>query len=343
MARRGRQVVFGIGAVVGMWLLIELVSAGALAVLPDPTEVSDLQAADPEWLVNAKSAYAHGFFIHDNHTLWRPRPGHSSGPSPASVYGTRALVLNSHGHRGPEIPVQKPPGVRRILLVGGSHPYGMWVETEEAYIAQVGQLLDAREGPGTWEVINAACPGYTTFQGVAFVREYGIAFEPDVVIFDLGMNDSLPLSVQYAAPDHEVAAVPGFVNRAVAVAGGSAVYRLLRRVLQPVAGAADVQAVRVSPDQTRANRQAIEALGAEHDFRVLHVTQVSSDVGPGGPASCQDTVEGFANVADVCSTFGDLGLDSGLYFHDPIHANAAGHALIAQTILAKLDALGWVD
>ncbi len=325
-----------------MWLLLEGVSAVTLTVMGDEEPLIPLGEADPEWLVNAKSAYSNGFFITDDFTIWRPKPGFRGKASARAVYGKRPLVLNRHGHRSPELTVAKPDGVRRIMLLGGSHPYGMWVETEEAYLAVVGQMLEARVGPGKWEMINAACPGHTTFQGLAFLRKYGLAFEPDIVIFDLGMNDGLPLSVGYAAPDHEVAAVPGFVNNAVRVASASFVYRLLRRMLKPVAGSADIEAVRVPVELTRTNREAVDALGAEHGFEVLHMAQVSSEVGPGGRAGCKDTTAGFAAVADVCATFEALGTDSGLYFHDPIHANAEGHALIARTVLTKLDELGWL-
>lgn len=343
MSERSRRALFAVAAVVGAWLVMEAGSAAALAVMGDEEPVVTLAADDPEWLVNAKSAYTNGFFITDDLTIWRPKPGFQGRATERAVYGTEPLILNSHGHRSPEIAVAKPEGVRRIMLLGGSHPYGMWVETREAYLSVLGQMLDARDGPGRWEMINAACPGHTTFQGLAFLRQYGLAFEPDIVIFDLGMNDSLPLSVGYAAPDHEVAAVPGVVANAVRVASASFVYRLLRRALKPVAGAADAQAVRVPAEMTRANREAVDALGAERGFEVLHMAQISSEVGPGGKAGCKDLVEGFAHVADVCATFEDLGTDSGLYFHDPIHANAEGHALIAATVLAKLDELGWLE
>jgi len=343
MSERSRRPLFAVLAVLGGWLLLEGICAGALSVMTSDEVAPELSAADPEWLVNAKSAYVNGFFITDDHTIWRPKPGFVGKASARSVYGTRPLVLNEHGHRSPELTVAKPDGVRRIMLLGGSHPYGMWVETDEAYVAVLGQMLEARDGPGAWEIINAACPGHTTFQGLAFLRRYGLAFEPDIVIFDLGMNDSLPLSVGYAAPDHEVAAVPGVVARAVQVAGASFVYRLLREVLQPVAGAADTSAVRVPAELTEANRRAVENLGRARGFDVLHLTQVSSEVGPGGVAGCKDTLEGFDHVADVCETFEALGADSGLHFHDPIHANASGHRLIAETVLAKLDALGWTD
>ena len=343
MWKRCRPAFFAAAAALVVWILLELTSAGVLAVLGDGEREVALRAQDPEWLVNARSAFSTGLFIRDEHAIWRPKPGLMVEATPMAVYGTRPLVLNSHGHRSPELTVARPDGVRRIMLLGGSHPYGMWVETEDAYIAVLGRLLEARSGPGEWEVINAACPGHTTFQGLAYLREHGLAFAPDIVIFDLGMNDSLPLSVGYAAPDHEVARVPGVVNSATRMAAASFVYRLLRRVLRPVAGATDLRAVRVPTERTRANREAVEALGRRHGFRVLHVTQVSSQVGPGGSAICRDSLDGFDHVADVCATFMALGPDSGRHFHDPIHANAEGHALIARTVLAKLDDLGWID
>ena len=338
MRQPARRVLLGSLAVVCVWAVLEGLSAGTLALL-GPGRAA-LPEDAPEWLVNARGAFERGAFIRDEQTIWRPRPGFTAPASRRGLFGQRALVTNSHGHRSPELDLDKPAGVRRVLVVGGSHPYGMWVETEEAYISVLGELLNSRVGP-RWETINAACPGHTSFQGLAYLREYGVSFEPDVVIFDLGTNDSLPLSVDYASPDHEVAAVPGLVGLAVRAADRSFVYRLLRRLLQPLAGEADASAVRVPPERTRANREAAEQLARKHGFGLLHMTQVNSVVGPAGMAGCNDRLEGFDPVADICGLFEALEGDSGLYFHDPIHANAEGHRLIAETVLVKLDELGW--
>ena len=52
-----------------MWLLLEGVSAVTLTVMGDEEPLIPLGEADPEWLVNAKSAYSNGFFITDDFTI----------------------------------------------------------------------------------------------------------------------------------------------------------------------------------------------------------------------------------------------------------------------------------
>ena len=281
----------------------------------------------------------------DDYTIWRPNPGYREKPGRVQRYGNQDLLIDVHGHRvvpgSPALEVQKPPGVRRILLVGGSHPFGMWVNPDEAYVEVLGAMLN-RDQPGRWEVMNAASPGHTTFQGLRYIKHYTEALEPDIVLFDLGMNDTLPLSINYAAPDHEVMQVPTWAGRLGATLSGLPSYRVLKKALEGVVGRPRPNMVRVPMERQLANQEAVRSLGEERGFKTLFFSQVNvSPIGPGGRATCQYTPEGFEPYADVCEAFAKLGGNAGLHFHDPIHANATGHAIIAETVYDKLIELGW--
>lgn len=342
--RKRRRSFYILGPLV-VWFLLEVSAGLALWVLPDE-EQPDLPEDDPDWLISAKDAWKHRFFQVDKHTIWRPSPGYREPPTKWLRYGTEDLAIDMHGHRvrpdSPEKSVAKPEGVRRILLVGGSHPFGMWVNADQSYIEVLGDLLNQREGP-RWEVMNAASPGHTTFQGRKYIEEYGLVLEPDIVLFDLGMNDTLPLSVRYASPDHEVQAIPDWVDSVAGLLGSLPTYRLLRHALGGIVGRPEPSQIRVPMEQQLANQEAVRKLGSKKGFQTLYFSQVSvAPIGPGGRASCKYTPTGFEPYADVCAAFKDLGENAGLYFHDPIHSNAEGHAVIARTVLAKLDEIGWV-
>jgi hypothetical protein len=47
----------------------------------------------------------------------------------------------------------RPGAIHRVLCVGGAHTYGAGVRAEEAYPAQLQEVLDAR-APGAYSVIN---------------------------------------------------------------------------------------------------------------------------------------------------------------------------------------------
>src|SRR6202008_4755542 len=48
---------------------------------------------------------------------------------------------NSLGYRGPEIEIPNPPGVYRIVSLGGSTTYGSATKPEDAYPAQLQKIL----------------------------------------------------------------------------------------------------------------------------------------------------------------------------------------------------------
>ena len=102
----------------------------------------------------------------------------------SSVY---RISINSLGLRGPEINRQKPPGVKRIAIVGESSAFGYFVSDGEEAARLVEQTLNER-GDNV-EVINGGVPGYNLFQSTVRFREVLAPLQPDIVIAYLGWND----------------------------------------------------------------------------------------------------------------------------------------------------------
>jgi lysophospholipase L1-like esterase len=340
-----RRRLFQAGAI---WLslsALEGICAVGLGVLPPLPEEEPLQSRDPEWLVNARSAFQRGLFMQDDACLWRPKPGGTFATGKQRIWGSQDLVVNANGHRGPLVPEKKPPGVRRILVLGGSHPFGMWVGVEEMYSSVLQALLDERS-PGQWQVLNASCPGHTSYQGWKYLERHGLRFEPDIVIDDLGMNDNLALSVSYARPDREVATVPPWWahHGAPWLEAHSNTYAFLKRSLAPLrkADGEGRPPVRVSREERAEAIAGMRALGTEHGFQMLFLSQVGVEQKPGGRAICQVTMEEFDPRVEICHVFEDLGPEAWRYFADTIHATAQGHRLIGEATFKKLDELGWI-
>lgn len=328
-----------------VWLALEGLSHVALIAMGPPhPEQGLLMPVDPEWLSHTKGGFESGFYITDPACLWRPRPGFEDLTS-SPFWGHQPLTINQHGHRSPNRPLAKEPGVRRVMVLGGSHPFGLWVGSDETYAALLERRLNAADTPYRWEVMNAASPGHTTFQGLAYLETHGLASNPDIVIFDLGVNDELPLSLDFARPDHEVQAVADWALSGRSVAENSAVYRLLRRVLAPLLRGDTAVAgfgIRVPPLNRELNLAAAGQLGQDLGFAVLYMSQVEADLRGDGSTRCLYTAVGFEPIADVCGVFGALGPGAGQHFVDPIHVKATGHALIADLLFARLDELGWL-
>jgi lysophospholipase L1-like esterase len=98
------------------------------------------------------------------------------------------LDVNAHGLRGPDRGHGKPPGTRRILLLGDSFTEGFAVREEKTVRAALESLLRA-SGCGTWEVINGGTMGYGTDQEYLFFQEEGRRYQPDIVVLMFFYND----------------------------------------------------------------------------------------------------------------------------------------------------------
>lgn len=101
---------------------------------------------------------------------------------------------NRLGLRSPELTIEKQPGTYRILSLGESTTHGYGVANNETYTEQLGLLLSASDPHKDIQVINAGVPAWSSFQSLLYLKEEGIKFKPDVVLFYHEFNDYLPSS-----------------------------------------------------------------------------------------------------------------------------------------------------
>lgn len=97
------------------------------------------------------------------------------------------IEINSRGLREREIPYDKPDGVRRILVIGDSAAVAFEVAPEERFTAVAERIL--REQGHPVEVINAGTRGWGTDQTLLFLRDEGLRYQPDVVLYLWTDND----------------------------------------------------------------------------------------------------------------------------------------------------------
>jgi GDSL-like Lipase/Acylhydrolase family len=116
------------------------------------------------------------YFEADPYTGFRLKPfgsGHFQMDIPA--------VANSQGNRDVEVPLKKPPGVFRILVLGDSFTVGANVRQEEAYPKALERRLVGLYGPKV-QVVNTGVGGWDPFQYAQYFEHYGVQFEPDLVL-----------------------------------------------------------------------------------------------------------------------------------------------------------------
>jgi hypothetical protein len=97
------------------------------------------------------------------------------------------VQLNSQGFREREFPLEKPPGVYRIALVGDSVGYGQGIDDDERFARLVERSLRAGGTPA--EVITFTRPGTETVDHLKVLRESVLPAHPDFVLLQWYEND----------------------------------------------------------------------------------------------------------------------------------------------------------
>jgi lysophospholipase L1-like esterase len=95
----------------------------------------------------------------------------------------RKLTINSKGLRDRSYDYEKPPGVRRILVLGDSYAWGYGVADHEIFTEVLEARLEAT--PQHWQVINAGVSGWGTDQEYLFLKTEGFKYSPDIVVLSL--------------------------------------------------------------------------------------------------------------------------------------------------------------
>ena len=100
------------------------------------------------------------------------------------------VVINSLGLRGEEITFKKPQEVKRVLILGDSYTYGVYVANHETYPAV---LQGAFEKSGqNIQVINAGyADGWAPDEHYAWLVNRGLDFKPDIIIYGFFIGNDL--------------------------------------------------------------------------------------------------------------------------------------------------------
>ena len=113
---------------------------------------------------------------------------------------------NALGFRGPQMRA-RPPGVERWVVLGDSYGFGWGVEEDSTYAARLAALLNQRamadSGRAPYEVVNAALPGFGTFQRLRALETllpYGL----DGVVIEFSVSNDVVDDWRAApyVPDH---------------------------------------------------------------------------------------------------------------------------------------------
>ncbi len=100
------------------------------------------------------------------------------------------VSINSRGLRGPEFQVPKPPGRKRLLILGDSVVFGWGAPQSVIFPARLQEILD--EDAKDIEVIAAGVGSWNTRTEYEYLKSEAILFAPDVVTLVVVSNDVDP-------------------------------------------------------------------------------------------------------------------------------------------------------
>ncbi|MGH7899010.1 MAG: SGNH/GDSL hydrolase family protein, partial [Candidatus Binatia bacterium] len=183
------------------------------------------------------------------------------------------VEINSLGLRGPEISIEKPEGVLRVLCLGdsctfgGPHPYPEMLQVN----------LD-RRAPRRFQVLNGGVIGYTSVHGLAWLENELERLRPDVVTLYFGWNDMWrekdSAVREWFRSRVEGRPTPLVRSRLWETASRSLVF------LQHTFGFAELQ---VPPEKYGAALRAFARIGRANGFKPIYVTAPSGFTGDHTP------------------------------------------------------------
>ena len=97
---------------------------------------------------------------------------------------------NSLGLRSREISERKPAGTRRVLVLGDSYTFGVFVGDEQTYSAVTERILEERGFPA--EVVNCGyAAGWETDEHYNWLMRRGLDLDPDVVVLGFFVGNDI--------------------------------------------------------------------------------------------------------------------------------------------------------
>ena len=185
MGRMGRLAVEGVFVLIVLLLLLAVLE-GVVRLIGE-----DAKAPRP-----ASQGSADGLpVLHSTADLAMPD---TRGLNAGALYQT-----NSAGFRGPDSPEEKPPGVFRVAVIGDSTAMGWGVEWEDTYPVRIERRLNSPPPPPPprvsesaggdeaprFEVLNFALAGLDAGGVSERFESLALRFDPDLVIYGFTLND----------------------------------------------------------------------------------------------------------------------------------------------------------
>ena len=338
-------------------ILLGALEVGVRLTLPHVSSL-DLFVATSQQKAQVANAQQSGIFEGDPLLLWRLKPNLDD-----VVWDFTVVSTNAQNLRADHAIKAKTPGAIRIVCLGDSVTFGyrvppVWPERPADYDPDwlpypmlLEKNLRAANPAREVEVITMAVPGYTSHQGLAWLRRDISSLQPDLLIVSFGWND-----VSFSeVPDREAirtsslaVAVRWLVDYSQAFAHTTKWLRSRNQAPTPAPGKKQWPVPRVSEQEYLDNMNEIVSLARERGAGVIVIAAPYRDRVTNPPeaelmaryrkvlrAEMEQKRIIFLEVTEL--TEAAYPSNQG-WFDELIHPNHMGHRLMAAEVLELLSA-----
>jgi len=317
-----------------------------------PVSSLDLFVATPQQKLQVSDPKQAGIFEGDPLLLWRLKPNLNH-----AVWDFTVLSTNPQHFRADYPIVTKPAGTFRIVCLGDSVTFGyrvpvVWPDKPTEYDPEwlpypmlLEKQLRAANPERQIEVFPMAVPGYTSHQGLAWLKRDIDWLKPDVVVASFGWND-----VSFSdAPDREAirtdwypVAIRWLIDHSQAFAHAT---RWLRsgnkhpqQKVRPVPRNTESEYVRNFSDiveLVRSHEAKIVVIGAPYRDSTTNPpeAELMTEYRTALRNSMQQKQVPYLEVLELTEAAGSV--NEG-FFGELIHPNHVGHRLLASELLKLL-------
>jgi len=353
-----RRLLYAVVIYLSFLILLAAIEIGTRLTMSHVSSL-DLFVTTIQQKAQVADAKQSGIFEGDPLLLWRLKPNLDHAVWDFTVLSTNSAHLRSQNSSDTLTP--KQPGAIRIVCLGDSVTFGfrvpvVWPDKPTEYDPEwlpfpmlLEKQLKAANPSKQIDVIDMAVPGYTSHQGLAWLRRDIDSLNPDLIVVSFGWNDASLSDV----PDREAikttrtaVGVRWLVDHSQAFAHAT---RWLRSRQQPATQTAGVRSrPRVSQEEYLNNLFAIEELARQHGAAVIVMAAPYRDHSAEAPeadfmwqyrkalgnAMRQRGVP-FLELRELTE---EAYPSNEGWFGERIHPNHMGHRLIASELLNLLSA-----
>jgi lysophospholipase L1-like esterase len=351
-----RRLAYALMIYLSFLLVLAAIEISTRMLLPHVSSL-ELFVATPQQKAQVANQQQSVIFEGDPLLLWRLKPNLRHAVWDFTVLSTNSQHLRADYDFGP-----KQPGTIRIVCLGDSVTFGyrvpvVWPDKPTEYDPEwlpFPMLLEKQlraANPGrTIEVVTMAVPGYTSHQGLGWLRRDIDRLQPDLLTVSFGWNDASFSDVPDRAAIRTswyAVAVRGLVDHSQAFAHATRWLRSRREVkpdprFRPVA--------RVSQQEYYENMLGITQMARERGARVIVIAAPYRDRETNVPEAevmmryraglrslMQERSLPFLEVRELTE---EASQSNQGWFGELIHPNHMGHRLLASELLKMISAKG---